>query len=187
MAKTTSTTSGLGHAVAHPFRHAVLRGLAVLCPPLLTVLIVVWAIDTTKSYLLEPVTALARDGFVWCLADIREDLPQVPGSKTAKVDGRDYRRLENGSFIPETVYDVVQKQPGEPPPTTGEAFYRRYVDLTYLKPYLTVPFFLSIFILLLYFLGKFMAAGIGGFFGLASSAWSCGCPASARSTRPSSR
>ena len=47
---------------------------------------------------------------------------------------------------------------------TGEGFYRRYVDLTYLRPYYTVPFFLAVFILLLYFLGKFMAAGIGRFF-----------------------
>ena len=59
---------------------------------------------------------------------------------------------------------MVQRQPGQPPPATGEEYYRRYVDLTYLRPYLAIPFFLSVFILLLYFLGKFMAAGIGRFF-----------------------
>ncbi len=146
---------------ARPFRRAVLRGLAVLCPPLLTVLIVVWAINTTKSYFLEPVTGWTREGVVWCIADVRQE----PGSaKTIEVNGQPYQRLENGTFIPESVYDVVQRQPGQPPPVTGEDYYRRYVDLTYLRPYLTIPFFLSLFILLLYFLGKFMAAGIGGFF-----------------------
>ena len=59
---------------------------------------------------------------------------------------------------------MVQRRPGQPPPFTGEDYYRRYVDLTYLRPYLTVPFFLAVFILLLYLLGKFMAAGIGRFF-----------------------
>ncbi|MBU4399870.1 MAG: DUF502 domain-containing protein, partial [Planctomycetes bacterium] len=34
---------------------------------------------------------------------------------------------------------------------------------TLLRPYFAVPFLLALFILLLYFLGKFMAAGIGGF------------------------
>jgi len=154
-----------GPAAARPFRRAMLRGLAVLCPPLLPVLIIVWAINTTKSYFLEPVTNWVREGIVWRLADIRQDLPLPPhGANTTEVDGQSYRRLDDGSFIPESVYELVQRQPGQPPPVTGEDFYRRYVNLTYLRPYFTVPFFLSVFILLLYFLGKFMAAGIGRFF-----------------------
>jgi uncharacterized membrane protein len=151
--------------VAHPFRRAVLRGLAVLCPPLLTVLILAWAVNTTKSYFLEPVTRWARESIVWCVADIRYDLPlQSPTAKTAKVGEGVYRQLDNGTFIPEPVYDVVQRQPGPTPPSSGEEYYNRYVDLTYLRPYLAIPFFLSLFILLLYFLGKFMAVGLGRFF-----------------------
>jgi uncharacterized membrane protein len=158
--------SGRTPTAPRPFRRAMLRGLAVLCPPLLTVLILVWAINTTKSYFLEPVTGWAREALVWRLADVREDLPlQSPTAKTATVDGQVYRQLDNGTFIPEAVYELVQKQSDESLPATGEGFYRRYVDLKYLRPYCTVPFFLAVFVLLLYFLGKFMAAGIGGFFG----------------------
>jgi uncharacterized membrane protein len=158
-------TPGHTPAAARPFRRAVLRGLAVVCPPLLTVLIIVWAINTTKSYFLEPVTSWVREGIIWCAADIRQDVPLPSRSATtADMGGERYRRLENGSFIPESIYETVQRQPGQPPPVTGEEFYRRYVDLTYLRPYLTVPFFLSVFILLLYFLGKFMAAGLGRLF-----------------------
>jgi uncharacterized membrane protein len=155
-------TRETGRQVAdHPFRRAVLRGLAVLCPPLLTVLVIVWTINTTRSYFLEPVTRWTREGIVWCIADVRQE----PGSaKTIDVHGEPYRRIENGTLIPESVYDVVQRLPGQPPPVTGEDYYNRYVDLTYLRPYLTIPFFLSVFTLLLYFLGKFMAAGIGRFF-----------------------
>jgi uncharacterized membrane protein len=150
---------------ARPFRRAVLRGLAVLCPPLLTVLILVWVVNTTKSYLLEPVTGWAREGIIWCVADVRHDLPlESRTAKTAKVDDKLYRHLDNGTFIPEAVYDLVQRQPGQTPPITGEEYYRRYVDLTYLRPYIAIPFFLSLFILLLYFLGKFIAIGLGRFF-----------------------
>ncbi len=149
----------------HPFRGALVRGLGVLCPPLLTILIIVWAINTTKSYFFEPVTGWVREGLVFYLADVREDLDQsFPATKKAIVNGQPYHQLDNGSFIPLAIYERVQKQPGTTQLITGEDYYRRYVDLTYLRPYCAIPFFLALFILLLYFLGKFMAAGIGGYF-----------------------
>ena len=147
-----------------PFRRAVLRGLAVLLPPLLTVLIIVWTINTTKVYLLEPVIDWARGGFVWYLADVREDLKlDSPDAKTATFDDRTYQHLDDGSFIPHSVYERVHHNPGHPPPLTGADYYRRYADLTVLRPYIAIPFFLALFVLLLYFLGKFITAGIGGF------------------------
>ena len=165
MSNDLQTTSAASPPVAHPFRRAVLRGLAVLCPPLLTILIVIWAVSTTKTYFLEPVTDWARESLVWYLADIREDLPlKSPHARTAAWEGQTYYRLDNGSFIPEPVYELVQQHPGTRSPVTGEEYYRRYVDLTFLRPYIAIPFFLSLFTLLLYFLGKSMAAGMGNFF-----------------------
>jgi uncharacterized membrane protein len=167
MTNDTQKTTRQGSASAHPFRRAILRGLAVLCPPLFTVLIVLWVVDTTKSYFLEPVTALARDGLAWGLADVREDLPAPsPATGTTFYDGSEYRRLPNGEFIPETVYRAVQGAPREAlsATATGAEFYRRYVVLRYLQPQFAIPFFLAVFILFLYFLGKFMAARIGVFF-----------------------
>jgi uncharacterized membrane protein len=161
MTNDSQETRRPGQVAAHPFRRAVLRGLTVLCPPLLTVLVIVWAINTTKSYFLEPVTRWTRESVVWCIADVRHE---TGNAKTVEVNGQEYRRLEDGTCIPTSVYDVVQKQPGQPLPISGDDYYRRYVDLTYLRPYLTIPFFLSVFTLLLYFLGKFMAAGLGRFF-----------------------
>ncbi len=85
---------------AHPFRRALLRGLAVLCPPLLTILILVWAINTTKSYFLEPVTGWARDGLVWGLQDVRTDLhPSADGIAQAD-NGRLYHQVPNRDFHP---------------------------------------------------------------------------------------
>jgi uncharacterized membrane protein len=157
---------GRGTLATRPFRRALWRGLAVLCPPLLTVLILVWVVNTTKSYFLEPVTGWAREGLVLCTADIRTGLPPPsPTTNVTAVDGRLYHQLADGDFIPEPVYQTVQKYTSGALPTNGQDYYRRYVDLTYLRPYCAIPFFLAVFILFLYFLGKFMAAGIGGMFG----------------------
>jgi len=150
----------------HPFRRVVLRGLGVLVPPLLTIVIFIWVGGTVKRYVLEPVTTGVRNTIVVWVADIRDDLPEPdPATRTADLDGQSYYRLDNREFVPLRVYDLVRKNQGDQPlPQTGYAVYRRYVELTYLKWYLVVPFFLCVFILLLYLLGKFMAAGIGRFF-----------------------
>ena len=154
-------------SATYPFRKAVLRGLGVLVPPLLTVVIFVWVINTTRFYLLEPVNAGAGEAIAWLLSgEIRENLILTdPARRTAVVDGQDYYQLDDGSFVPLQLYDRVRRSPGnEPLPQTGTAVLRRYVELTYLRPYYAIPIFLVIFILLLYLLGKFMAAGLGGFF-----------------------
>jgi uncharacterized membrane protein len=143
----------------------MLRGLGVLCPPLLTILIVIWAINTTKSYFLEPVTGWVREGLVWCLEDVRDDLPApTPPEKTVTKDHRLYQQLDNETFIPKAVYEYVSKQTNASPPTTGEGYYRRYVEMKFLRPYYTIPLLLLIFVSFLYFLGKFIAAGMGLFF-----------------------
>jgi uncharacterized membrane protein len=163
----------------HPFRQALLRGLGVVLPPLLTILIFLWVINTTQRYVLEPVTTLTREGMLWLWVrpEILEqkDLPpevRVSEGKEQKpvlmVGGRQFQRLEDHgyvTFIPKGVYDRVLENPGkESLPQRGLAYYRRFVEVKYLRPERTIPFFLALFIVLLYLLGKFMAAGIGRFF-----------------------
>jgi uncharacterized membrane protein len=157
----------------HPFRQALLRGLGIVFPPLLTILIFLWVISTTQHYVLEPVTTLAREGllWVWVRPEIlqRKDLPEADWSQTNPVvEGHKFQRLDdNGyvTFIPKGVYDRVLENPGkESLPQRGLAYYRRFVEVKYLRPERTIPFFLALFIILLYLLGKFMAAGIGRFF-----------------------
>ena len=48
--------------------------------------------------------------------------------------------------------------------TNRQAIYQRYAELDRLQPQLVIPLFLSVFILLLYLLGRFLAAGIGRVF-----------------------
>jgi len=149
----------------HPFRKAVLRGLAVLAPPLLTILIFVWVINATFDYLFDPATSCLREAIVWFRADIRRDLETTDSAdQIAEVDGIKYRRIGGHGFIPLYVYATVEENPGDPTPKTAKEYYRRYVDLEILKPYRTIPFFLALFLLVLYLLGRFMAAGIGRMF-----------------------
>ena len=146
-----------------PFRKAVLRGMGVVAPPLFTVLIFLWVISSIDQHVLNPVTDWVRDGVVWMNEDIRTDIEST--DSTITLDGIEYRRMENGTFVPREVYNEVKKELGEEPmPTTGKDLYRHWVDLTKLPPWAAILLVLSLFILLLYLLGKFMAAGIGRFF-----------------------
>ncbi len=149
-----------------PFRSAVVRGLGVLIPPLLTVVILVWVISTTWVYLLAPVNAGVREGIVWSLSgSIHEGLKITDeAQRIAVVDGVPYKECPDHRFVPLAVYDKVQRGlDNAPMPSTAKAIYQRYVDLSYLQPQYAVPCFIAVFILLVYLLGKFMAAGIGGF------------------------
>lgn len=151
---------------AHPFRSAVLRGVGVLAPPLLTVLIFLWAGSTIHEYVIRPVSRYACEGLVWWMADIRTDVPAGDRGAAIVSDGDSmYRRMKDGRFVPLEVYDAVTKYDrGELIPSTARDLYRRYVEITYLRPYYVIPFVLSIFLLLLYLVGKSLSAGLGRFF-----------------------
>jgi uncharacterized membrane protein len=169
MATAPANASRNSKAAEHPFRQAVLRGLAVISPPLFTVLIFVWVISTTNLYVLEPMTGWLHDGLVWSLKDIREDLPVQGPQRRVKYGDKTFYRLDNGEFVPANVVAVVQaglndKAAQKTSKMTGKEIYAKYVDLRFHLPYSAIPFFLALFLLLLYLVGKFMAAGIGRFF-----------------------
>jgi uncharacterized membrane protein len=153
-----------------PFRGAILRGLGVVLPPLLTIVIFLWIGGTLQQYMLEPVTSLAERVLVavWIQPDVRppEAFPQDQRAReTPVLEGVTYQRLSGGSYVPKGYYDVVRDNWSEGSlPATGAAFYRAYVRVRYLQPQWVIPLVLALFVTLLYLLGKFMAAGIGRFF-----------------------
>ena len=151
-----------------PFRTAVLRGLGVVAPPLLTLVILVWMVRTVDYYILEPVLTTTGDVLARELADIRTELPdsQPTADPTVFVVGdKEFKQLESGQFIPLSVYNtIVRHSPGERPPASGQTAYRRWVDVTLLRPWIVGPVFLVIFIGLMYLLGIVLAAGVGGAF-----------------------
>ena len=168
-----------------PFRRAVLRGLGILLPPLLTIVIFLWMGNTVADYLLVPMENATRWLMVEKLADIRMPSDPLPGVedavvidgeiypvetrgpiKTIEIDGEKYRQtLEDGRFVPDSVYGYVAERVGKSPmPRSATGLYTWYVNDRWLPREFVVPVFLCLFLLVLYLLGKFLAAGVGRFF-----------------------
>jgi hypothetical protein len=110
--------------VEHPFRSAVIRGLAVVSPPLLTIVIFFWIGGTVNQYVLRPCTDGLRYVLVWQLADVREDVPksQVALRPEEVVDpSQCYYKTPDEKYVPLLVYDRVRRDRGvEPLPQTAK-------------------------------------------------------------------
>lgn len=163
-----------------PFRRAVLRGLAILLPPLLTIVIFLWVGNTVAHYLLVPMENAARWVIVEKVADIRT--PDKIFDREVVLDKQTYLLKPSGvvtidetayhltappdnQLIPQDVYEYVAKGVGTGTmPTSAKAIYTWYVDHKWLPRRFVVPVFLCLFVLVLYSLGKFLAAGVGRFF-----------------------
>lgn len=155
-----------------PFQRSVLRGLGVVLPPLLTVILLLWIWNSVQSYVLTPVKNLARSVAVARSRDVLPTLPDEADDSGFQrdVDGRvveikyrnkDYHRLPSDEWIPSDVYHKVRGQNPAELPMTGEAYYRHYVNEWLFNPALVVPFAFLVFIFVLYLLGKIIAARVG--------------------------
>jgi uncharacterized membrane protein len=166
-----------------PFRRAVLRGLGLLLPPLLTIVVFLWIGNTIASYLLTPLQNATRTIVVEYVADIRTpsdtdakpratDMVVVDGQEhplsskgTISIGDKVYHRTDDGNFVPLQVYEAVRQGVGrDPMPSTATDIYRWYVDHRWLQRRFVIPIFLCLFLLVLYLFGKFLAAGVGRFF-----------------------
>ncbi|HWB12266.1 MAG TPA: DUF502 domain-containing protein [Pirellulales bacterium] len=156
----------------YPVRRAILGGLGVVLPPLLTVVILLWVAGTIKQYALEPVTEGTRNLLAWYWS--QQDAKNLADPETvtkvnkgepdvALPSGEHYVRLPSGTYVP---LEVKEKLTGDDPDgviATGDRrdVYRRYVELVYMRPQMVIPLFICLFILILYLLGKLLGAGIG--------------------------
>jgi len=159
-----SATATIPPRVLGPFRRAVLRGLGVFLAPLLTVVIIVWVWQTLKSYILEPVTNVARVVLVGSLAEVYDQPPANaefdPGNQNLWTwDDEHWIRLENGQFIPADVERTVRRDPGSSAiPRNGRDYYRRYIDINYLRGWIVDPIILLVFLTVMYIVGSIFAA-----------------------------
>lgn len=172
MAASLRTQSKNSRRPLDPFRRAVLRGLAVLLPPLLTIVIFVWVGNTVITYMLEPMEGLTREVLLNYGADIRN-----PSSKVTAVDedddqeadfymieGQPYVPAGDGQFVPLAVYQTAIDHAGKKAASQdAEELYLLYIDQEYLQRRYVIPVFLGVLLLVLYLLGKFLAAGVGRF------------------------
>lgn len=132
------------------------------------IVIVVWVWNTVADYLLVPLERGAQRLLLSYYEDeIRPaDTPhgQVVDGVTL-IEGRTFRQTGDGRFVPAEHYDEVVNYVGAANvPGPAIEVYRLWVQRTFLQRHIVVPVFLSVFILVLYLLGKFLAAGMGRFF-----------------------
>ena len=127
------------HDKKHPFWRAVFRGLGIVMPPLLTLLLFIWAWTMIESNLLGPMESWTRSTSAYIM-DWWND--EVPASVFARVKA-----------APGKLGDVTTAE--------NQLIYERYLQLTWLRRSYIIPVFLCLFLLLLYLLGKFLAAGVG--------------------------
>jgi uncharacterized membrane protein len=168
-----SETAAKKPSIFDPIRRAVIRGLAVILPPLLTIVVFIWAWSMIDSYILVPCEDAAQQLIVWAIKDVRSGFPagtatpipaQANSPPTVRFSDSEYVQISRGGrWIPKGVWEVVEANlpRGYNQPTTAEGFYDRYVKVRYLRREQTLPIFLAVFLLLLYLTGKFMAVGVG--------------------------
>ena len=149
----------------HPFRRAVLRGLGVVLPPLLTIVLLIWIWNAVQNYVLTPVETGLAHAITWTMREDPEEEIQrkriEDGQLTGVYQDEVYVRLKSGEWVKQSIYQAVDRNPGEENLRTAYDYYMRYSKIRYLRRSRVLPVFLCLFILVLYFLGKFMAAGVG--------------------------
>ena len=155
-------------------RVAILRGLGVVLPPLLTIVVLIWAWNAISNYVLRPMETGVRHTLVWVISDVRKEAPEgaVPidlRNASAGFTHQGQRYLPDPTrrrFLPDYVIGYVDENldrygPYEPTPSTANAYWHRYVDLVFLPRSFVVPLFLLVFLTVLYFLGRMFAHGLG--------------------------
>lgn len=149
----------------HPFRRALLRGLGVVMPPLLTIVILLWVCSTVQEKVLTPSVNFVSWCVVWGFyADNIYDTPPGDAEPGEFVEYEDkmYARLTSNQYVLQEVVDEVRNRLGaESVPDSGWGMYQRWVRIEWLPQWIVVPVFLGGFMILLTLVGRFLAAGVG--------------------------
>ena len=70
-------------------------------------------------------------------------------------------QMESGQGVPLPVYNAVRRDPGGEFPTTAQSLYDRYATIEWLRPWYFIPVVICLLIMVVYLLGKFIAARLG--------------------------
>jgi uncharacterized membrane protein len=156
------------------FRRAILRGLGVVMPPLLTLVLFIWAWNLIESYVLRPLEGGIRYMVVWNIEEVELEPPEgaILRDPNDLRDGFTYEGIvyvadDTGTrFLPQYVTQYVNANlhrlgPFNAAPETANAYWHRYVQLRYLPRSIVVPVFLLVFLVALYFLGRIFTHGLG--------------------------
>ncbi|QDV23773.1 DUF502 domain-containing protein [Aureliella helgolandensis] len=170
----------LDEAIPKPrssWQRAIWRGSSIIAPPLVTLLLLIWIASAVEQYVLLPLESGARTLLVWTTSDVLlsppepsqlavEDQPE----KGFEYGGLDYVQAPlGGKFLPEYVVQWVNHRLDMLPiemqnPRSAQNYYHAYIKLRYMPRWFTIPLLLLVLLSVLYFVGRFLAAGVGRFF-----------------------
>ncbi len=160
-----------------PLRRAIWRGSSIIAPPLVTLLLLIWIASAIEQYVIFPLELTGR----WAMVRMTADIKTVPPEGAILVDeedetkGFDFEGLSyvraplGGKYLPEYVVGWVSARLDQLPrdmqnPLSAQNYYQAYVKLRYMSRWLTIPLLLLILLSVLFFVGRFLAAGVGRFF-----------------------
>ncbi|MCA9192553.1 MAG: DUF502 domain-containing protein [Planctomycetales bacterium] len=152
-------------------QRAIWRGSSIIAPPLVTLLLLIWIASAVEQYVLFPLETAARSTIVWLTADILDIRPE---GATANGDngvftfeGFTYVPAKIGhKFLPIHVVNHVDQKVDLLPkdmrnPLSATDYYEAYVKLRYMPRSFTIPLLLLVLLSALFFVGRFLAAGVG--------------------------
>ncbi len=157
-------------------RQFIWRGISIIAPPLVTLLLLIWLLNAIEDYVIRPLETGIRLAIVAVVADTKEEAP--PGSKPVDpnnpqagfvYEGVTYILPKLGRhYLPDFIVNRVDANLDKLPkdmqrPMSANDYSSAYVKLRYMPRSLTIPLLLLIVLSSLFFIGRFFAAGIGRF------------------------
>ncbi len=160
------------------WQRAIWRGGSIIAPPLVTLLLLIWIASAVEQYVLLPLESAGRTVLVWSTSDIL----RAPPEGVELVEGNDrtpdsfsfggLKYVEapmGGRFLPEYVVNWVNHRldllpQGMQNPLSATNYYHAYIKLRYMPRAFTIPLLLLVLLCVLFFVGRFLAAGVGRFF-----------------------
>lgn len=158
-------------------QRAIWRGCSIIAPPLVTLLLLIWLANATEQYVLSPLETVARTGIVWLISDVHSSPPAgatavdgMPIEETFDYEGSRYILPPIGrGYLPDYIVGKVDANLDRLPrllrePLSANDYYHAFVKYQYMPRWFTIPLLLLVFLSSLYFVGRFLAAGVGRFF-----------------------
>lgn len=160
-----------GRKPSNPFRKAVLRGLGILMPPLLTIALFFWAWNLIEDYVLVPLESGAESVITLSSRDVLRDIPDELTDPATGEFNKDPRISREGAQVVSFRYEklIYTREDGTwlrfiMPRDDGTwvgYMPRENVRKEFLSRQRTLPPFVAGLILVCYLLGKFVAAPVG--------------------------
>ncbi|MEM8734021.1 MAG: DUF502 domain-containing protein [Planctomycetota bacterium] len=158
-------------------RRAIWRGCGIIAPPLVTLLLLIWLGNAIEQYVLQPLETVGRTLIVWGTADILTETPpgaeEIDGvslEESFDFEGTRYVRPPIGrGYLPNYIVGKVNANLDALPtklqsPLSASDYYHAFVKYQYMPRWFTIPLLLLVFLSVLFFVGRFLAAGVGRFF-----------------------